>query len=304
MSRSEIEAILQCYVQSAAMPCPYARLPTSYLYLDEGVENAAVREELKGALAQFWPDEHRSILLIIPQRQPANHIEARREAYLVRYHWHYLHLEEAKGRSEVERVDAQLKAQYSEWIADTPSFVGPRIIVGKADIMMTAFNHLYDKEHPRYAPRSLFAVIRAQDLLAIHEKKPSTSLKIATTAKCKMILSSLSNRDGIKLDEMRMEYTEWLNALSYYRDFVTTIYTDSYRVDPRTLPSLYKNRRISNECIESGRFKCSLTAFRAIIGSNPRVPSLRRILAQNPHVTVFDVARVVYGDVAGMYVLP
>jgi hypothetical protein len=304
LSRSEIEAILQCYVQSAAMPCPYARLPTSYLHLDEGVENAAVREELKGALAQFWPDEQRSILLIIPPRQPANHIEARREAYLVRYHWHYLHLEEVKGRSEVERVDAQLRAQYSEWIADTPSFVGPRIIVGKADIMMTAFNHLYDKEHPRYAPRSLFAVIRAQDLLTIHEKKPSISLKIATTAKCKMILSSLSNRDGIKLDEMRMEYTEWLNALSYYRDFVTTIYTDSYRMDPRTLPSLYKNRKISNECIESGRFKCSLTAFRAIIGSNPRVPSLRRILAQNPHVTVFDVARVVYGDVAGMYVLP
>lgn len=304
MTNSEIEATLQQYVQSAAMPCPYARLPTSYLHLDEGVGNSTVREELKRALAQFWLDEQKSILLIVPPEQPADHVEARREAYLLRYHWHYLHLEEVKGRSEVERVDAQLRAQYSEWIADTPSFVGPRIIVGKADIMMTAFNHLYDKEHPRYAPRSIFAVIRAKDLLAIHEKKPGISLKIATTAKCKMILSSLSNHDGIKLDEMTREYPEWLNALSYYRDFVTTIYTDSYRMDPHTLAGLYENRRVSNECIQSGRFKCSLPAFRAIIGSNPKVPSLRRILAQNPHVTVFDVARVVYGDVAGMYVLP
>jgi hypothetical protein len=304
LSRSEIEAILQCYVQSAAMPCPYARLPTSYLHLDEGVEDAAVRVELKKALAQFWPDENKSILLIVPRDQPANHVEARKEAYLLRYHLHYLHLEEVIGRSGVESADAQLRAQYSEWIADTPSFVGPRIIVGRADIMMTSFNRLYDKGHPRYAPRSVFTVIRAKDLLAIHEKKPSISLKIAATAKCKMILSSLSNRDGIKLDEMTREYTEWLNALSYYRDFVTTIYTDSYRMDPRTLPNLYENRRVSNECMESGRFKCSLTAFRAIIASNPRVPSLKRILVQNPHVTVFDVAKVVYGDVAGVYVLP
>jgi hypothetical protein len=56
--------------------------------------------------------------------------------------------------------------------------------------------------------------------------------------------------------------------------------------------------------MESERFKASLVAFRIIVGNIPNVPTLNRILAQNPELTVFDIAKVVYGDVSGMYVLP
>jgi hypothetical protein len=305
MKRSEIEAELQNYVQSAAMPCPYARLPTSYLHLDEGVETKRTRETLQKALGEFWPDERIRILAIVPRHQPPNHFEARKQAYWLRYHWHYLHLEQ-QGRIEGEGrgVDSRLKELYSDWMSDTYSFVGPRVLIGNADIMMTALNPLYDAEHPRYAPHTVFPVIRSKDLLAIHENHPDVSFQISAHAKCKMVLSMLSNRHGIEIAEMRGEYDEWLDALSYYRDFVTTIYTDSYRIDPRTLPRLSENRRRIRESMESEHFQASLVAFRIIVSENPKVPSLRRILAQNPDMTVFDIARVVYGDVAGMYVIP
>lgn len=305
MSGPEIEAELQSYVQSAAMPCPYARLPTSYVHLDEDVETSGSRQRLTNALGAFWSDESQSVLSIIPRDQPSNHLEARKQAYWLRYHWHSLHFEEQGLLEEDgEGMDARLKIQYSNWFSDTPSFLGPRVMVGKADIMMTAFNPLYDREHSRYAPHTVFPVIRSKDLLAIHETRPEVSLRIAAHAKCKIILSMLRRRDGIEIEEMRKEYVHWLEALSYYRDFVTTTYTDGYRMDPRTLPRLRENRRISSECMESGRFKASLVAFRIIVSDMPGVPSLRRILTQNPEVTVFDIARVVYGDVAGMYVLP
>lgn len=103
---------------------------------------------------------------------------------------------------------------------------------------------------------------------------------------------------------MRAEYTAWLSVLSYYQDFVTTTYTDSYRIDPRTLPRLRENRRLSIECIESERFQASLVAFRYIVSNAADLQCLGRILAQNPELTVFDIAKVVYGDVSGMYVLP
>lgn len=306
MNRSEIEAELQDYVQSAVMPCPYAKLPTSYVHLDEDIETKGTRQKLKRALAEFWPDESKSILSIIPRSRPSNHFDARKQAYWLRCHWHFLHIEEEgliRG-GQGEDVDARLKAQYSNWMSDVASFVGPRVMVGKADIMMTAFNPLYDKMHPRYAPHTVFPVIRSRDLLTVHQKKPDIALKIATHAKCKIILSMLHNRDGIEIEDMRMEYSEWLNALSYYHNFVTTIYTDGYRIDPRTLPRLDENRKIIKECMESERFKGSLLAFRIIVGGDPNLPSLRRILAQNPEVTVFDIAKIVYGDVSGMYVLP
>lgn len=305
MNRSEIEAELQSYVQSAAMPCPYARLPTSYVYLDEDVETKGTREKLKKALCEFWPDESKSILSIIPANQPPNHPEARKQAYWLRYHWDYLRMEEeGLVQTDPEGIDGRIKMQYSNWISDALSFLGPRIIIGKADIMTTALNPLYDKEHARYAPHTVFPVIRTKDILAIHEKQPDISFKIAAHAKCKIILSMLGNRDGIELGEMREEYTEWLEALSYYHDFVMTTYTESYRMDPQTLPQLRKNREISKECMESGRFKASLIGIRIIVNNNPKVPTLKRILAQNPDVTVFDIAKVVYGDVSGMYVLP
>lgn len=305
MNRSEIEAELQSYVQSAAMPCPYARLPTSYVYLDEDVETKGTREKLKKALCEFWPDESKSILSIIPANQPPNHPEARKQAYWLRYHWDYLRMEEeGLVQTDPEGIDGRIKMQYSNWISDALSFLGPRIIIGKADIMTTALNPLYDKEHARYAPHTVFPVIRTKDILAIHEKQPDISFKIAAHAKCKIILSMLGNRDGIELGEMREEYTEWLEALSYYHDFVMTTYTESYRMDPQTLPQLRKNREISKECMESGRFKTSLIGIRIIVNNNPKVPTLKRILAQNPDVTVFDIAKVVYGDVSGMYVLP
>jgi hypothetical protein len=304
MSRAEVEAQLQSYVQSIAMPCPYARLPTSYVYLDEDVETKGTRGTLKKALAEFWPDESRSILSIIPRDEPPNHLDARKQAYWLRYHWHYLHIEEKRPIRDAEGVDARLKMQYSSWTSDTLSFLGPRVIIGEADIMMTAFNPLYDERHPRYAPHTVFPVIRSRDLLAIHERKPDLSYKIATHAKCKIILSMLKDRAGIELDEMRKEYALWLDALSYYHDFVTTTYTDSYRIDPRTLARLDETRRICKECMESERFKASLVAFRIIVGNIPNVPTLNRILAQNPELTVFDIAKVVYGDVSGMYVLP
>ncbi len=305
MNRSEIEAELQSYVQSAAMPCPYARLPTSYVYLDEDVETKGTREKLKKALCEFWPDESKSILSIIPANQPPNHPEARKQVYWLRYHWDYLRMEEeGLVQTDPEGIDGRIKMQYSNWISDALSFLGPRIIIGKADIMTTALNPLYDKEHARYAPHTVFPVIRTKDILAIHEKQPDISFKIAAHAKCKIILSMLGNRDGIELGEMREEYTEWLEALSYYHDFVMTTYTESYRMDPQTLPQLRKNREISKECMESGRFKASLIGIRIIVNNNPKVPTLKRILAQNPDVTVFDIAKVVYGDVSGMYVLP
>lgn len=305
MNRTGIEASLQSYVQSAAMPCPYARLPTAYYYLDEDVETARTREQLQSALREFWPDESKKILAIIPRAHPSDHVEARRQAYCLRYHLHYLNIEQQGiSRAESERVDARLRVLYSNWISDALSFVGPRVVIGEADIMMTAFNPLYDQEHSRYAPHTVFPVIRSNDLLAVHEKQPNVSFEIATNAKCKIILSTLKNRDGVTIAGMRAEYTAWLSVLSYYQDFVTTTYTDSYRIDPRTLPRLRENRRLSIECIESERFQASLVAFRYIVSNAADLQCLGRILAQNPELTVFDIAKVVYGDVSGMYVLP
>jgi hypothetical protein len=302
VSRPRIEAELQRYVQSAAMPCPYARLPTSYLHLDGDVDTEETRKRLKRALDEFWPDTGRSILAIVPPSQPSNHLEAREKAYWLRYQWHYLQIENEQSMNA--EIAAKLRAHYMRLISDTVGFLGPRVMIGEVDIMMTAFNPLYDEEHPRYAPHTVFPVIRSKDLLAIHEKAPNLSFQIATHAKCKIILSMLGNRDGLDLAAMRKEFRKWLEILSYYQHFVTTIYTDSYRIDPRTLPHLRDNRRKTKECMESGRFQASLVAFRVVVDNDSDVPSLRRILAQNPDVTVFDIAKVVYGDVAGMYVPP
>jgi hypothetical protein len=305
LNRAEIEANLQNYVQSAAMPCPYARLPTTYSYLDEDVEAPRSREQLQRVLSEFWPDESKKILAIIPRTHPSSHVEARKQAYWVRYHWHCLNIEQrGLSKTESELLDARLQVLYTNWMSDALSFVGPRVVIGEADIMMTAFNPLYDQEHSRYAPHTVLPVIRSKDLLAIHEKQPNVSFEIAAHAKCKIILSKLKNRDGVAIADMRGEYTRWLSALSYYHDFVTTTYTESYRMDPRTLPRLRDNRKLSIECMESERFKASLVAFRYIVTNTPDLQCLRRILAQNPEVTVFDIAKVVYGDVSGMYVLP
>ena len=302
-TRPAVEAALQHYVRSADMPCPYARLPTTYLYLSSGASSAEVRSGLGSALDAFWPDEGRSILTVIPFPQPEDHVEARRQAYWLRYHLHYLHLFRASGSDAAADVDERLRGQYLAWMSDAESFLGPRVAVGSADIMMTAFNPLYDNQHPRYAPLAVYPIIRSRDLLAVHKDKPELSMRIAVRAKCKMILSMLQNRRGLVLRELGLEYPRWLDALGFYRKFITTVYTDSRRIDPRTDAQLGKNRQIVKECMESGRFQASLTAFRIMICNNPRVPVLRRILVQNPAVSVFDIARVVYGDVAGLYVL-
>jgi hypothetical protein len=189
-------------------------------------------------------------------------------------------------------------------MSDWRSFLGPRVIVGDADIMMTAFNPLYDHQHPRHAPCAVIVIIRTRDLFTIHEKRPDLSFRIATAAKCRMVMSVLANREGLELRAMEREYTAWLDALSYYRDFVTTVFTDSYRMDPRTLPRLEERRKACQEAMESEQFKASLLAFRVIIDKTPGIPTLRRILRQNPDITVFDIAKIVYGDVSGMYVPP
>lgn len=303
--RGEGEAELKAYVESAAMPCPYAKLSTSYLYLEDHVRASRTRETLRKALAEFWPDERARILAIVPRGRPKNHYVAREQAYWIRYQWHFLHLEaHAQFQNCDEPDEAKLGALYSSWISDAPSFVGPRIVVGGADIMMTAFNPLYDKEHPRYSPHAVLPVIRSKELQTIHRRSPKISFAISAHAKCKMILSRLGNRVGIEIADMLAEYPAWLDALSYYRDFVTTVYTDSYRVDPRTFSVLRENRKRAEHAMASERFKASLVAFRALAGGRLDTPSLRRILAQNPAVSVFDIAKIVFGDVAGMYVVP
>jgi hypothetical protein len=306
---SRIEDDLKAYYQSAAMPCPYARLPTAYLHLHEDAASEATRQALRTALAQFWADERISILSIVPRGPYRDHAHARAQAYWLRYQWHWLHLEmvgEAQGlvRSRVEAAAIDLRDQYASWISDPLSFLGPRIRVGAADIMMTAFNPLYPASHARYAPHAVLPVIRSRDLRAVHESKPEVSTRIATHAKCKILYSMLADREGIGIEAMRAEFPEWLDAVSFYRDFVASLYTDSYRIDPRTLPRLAENRRRSAECMQSGQFRASLLAFRLLIRDNPRVPTLQRMLAQNPALTVFDVARVIFGDMAGMYVVP
>lgn len=304
----EIEDALATYVRSAAMPCPYARLATTFVHLQDSIQSTRTRQILRRALSEFWEDDAISILALVPRQQPADHAEARRQAYWIRYHWHHLHLQAegqiGNGAGQDDHIEAQLRVQYAHWATDASSFLGPRVKVGKADIMMTAFNPLYDEEHPRYAPHAVFPVIRSSDLLTIHERKADLSFAIAVHAKCKILLSMLKCRDGIDVDQMRKEYPAWVDALSYYRDFITTVYTDAQRLDPRTLPQLSTNRAIVRQCLESSQFRGSLVAFRIILQSNRDIPLLNRILAQNPALTVFDVARIVYGDVAGMYVLP
>lgn len=303
--RGLIESNLQTYIHSATMPCPYARLPILYTYLKSHIGNEGTRKQLSGALDRYWWDETKSIFAVIPLTEPSDHVEARTQAYWLRYHLHYLNIE-ATGRMNGNRaaVESRLQELYLNWISDVDSFIGPRVVVGDIDIMMTAFNPLYDPVHPRYAPHTFFSIIRSKDLLAVHEERPDIAYKIATHAKCKIVRSMLTNRFGIDLDAMRNEYDSWLEALGFYKDFITTAYTDSYRMDPRTQPRVEETRRFAQECMQSERFRASLAGFRAMILNSDSLPTLQRILAQNPEVSVFDIARVVYGDVSGMYVFP
>lgn len=301
----DVEAALQSYVQSAAMPCPYARLPTRYIYLLPGLDERREQTLLEGALDEFWSDAGYKILAVVPCEQPSDHFTARRQAYTVRLHWHRSHLQRCGGLDHAAaEVRSQLEELYSGWISDTLSFVGPRMVVGDADVMMTAFNPLYDPAHPRFAPYAVLVVIRSRDLRAVHEKSPSIALDIAAHSKCKMILSMLRDRSDIALADMRAEYEAWVEALSYYRDFIATAYTAAFRVDPTTVSTMARTRKMVVESMASERFRASLVAFRAMVNTNSDVPCLQRILAQNPDVSVFDIARVVYGDVAGMYVMP
>jgi hypothetical protein len=295
-------AMYAAFVRSPAMPCPYARLHTTFLELREPADELGTREQLRTALQEFWSDGSVSVLAIMPRGTPDNHVAARTQAYWLRYHWHYLQLE-CKGRVS-ETQDEALQRNYRHWMSDVASFVGPRLRVGPADIMMTAFNPLYDCEHARYAPNVVLPVIRSRDLVNIHERQPDLSYRIAVQAKAKIVLSMLSSREGIRTSDIECEYPRWLMALTYYRDFITDVYTDSYRIEPRTLPRIAENRRMVKGALESTRFKASLRALAVMIRKNPDLPLLARILSENPAVSVFDIAKVIYGDTAGMYVMP
>lgn len=300
-----LEQAFQRYVHSPTMPCPYARLPVSYLHLQDPIDSEATRQLLREGVTEFWDDQTKSILLLVPHDEPSSHEEARQQSYWVRHQWHYLHLlaKDPAVQHDSELSD-KLKRHYLMLMRDPDSFLGPRVVIGGVDVMMTAFNPLYDPVHPRYAPQAVLVVIRSDDLLARHSKNPEISRKIATQAKCMMLLSMLRDRSGLEVDLMCGEYPLWLEALRYYSELVMTVYTDSYRIDPGTLPHLAANRRTLQECLASQQFQGSLVAFRAIIANNPDVPVLNRVLAQNPAISVFDVAKIVYGDVSGMYVLP
>jgi hypothetical protein len=301
--RSGIEAALDRYVRSAAMPCPYARSPTRYLHLNVELDSPEARPVLHRALGGFY--EHRSslVLCVVPTPQPQDHRAARAQAYQLRRQLHQLHLEVTGATAgRAEEVAARLRAQYRAWSDDLPSFLGPRVLIGSIDIMTTAFNPCYPNEHPRYAPYACLVVIRTEDLRAIHDKRPELSRAIAVHAKCKLLRSTLRDTTGIELAAMREEYPAWLRLLGFYEDFVTTHYTAGYRMDPQTLPRLQQIRQNCAEAMASDHFLASLIAFRAMACSSPETPTLAQILAENPDVSVFDVAKIIFGDVSGMYV--
>jgi hypothetical protein len=175
------------------------------------------------------------------------------------------------------------------------------VLVETMDVMTTAFNPGYPAGHPRHAPYACIVVIRTGDLQAIHEKRPELSRSIAIHGK--LLRSILRDTSGVELAAMRHEYPHWLRLLGFYREFVTTHYTAAYRMDPRTLPRMSQTRQECAEAMASDRFTASLIAFRAMACSSPDVPVLARVMAQNPDVSIFDVAKIVYGDVSGMYVL-
>jgi len=301
--RSGIEAALDRYVRSAAMPCPYARSPTRYLHLDVELDGPEAGPVLHRALGGFYESRSCLVLCVVPTPQPEDHRAARAQAYHLRRQLHQLHLEVTGATAgRAEEVAARLRAQYQAWSDDLPSFLGPRVLVGSIDIMTTAFNPCYPIEHPRYTPYACLVVIRTEDLRAIHDKRPELSRTIAVHAKCKLLRSTLRDITGIDLGAMREEYPAWLRHLGFYRDFVTTHYTAGYRMDPQTLPRLQQIRQNCAEAMASDHFLASLVAFRAMVCSSPETPTLARILVQNPDVSVFDVARIVFGDVSGMYV--
>jgi hypothetical protein len=303
LSRFAVETALHEYVRSAAMPCPYARLVTRYLHLAVAVEGWEVEPALDRTLSDFYADSGQSILCILPQEQPQNYRAARAQAYHLRRQMHQLHLHvTGASAGKAEEVAARLHRRYQEWCDDLDSFLGPRVLVGPVDVMTTAFNPAYPTEHPRYAPHACMIVIRTRDLRAIHDRRPDLSRAIAVRSKCKLLRSLLQDVTGIAVEAMCEEYDHWLQILNFYRDFVTTHFTAGYRIDPRTLPQLHQTRRRCAEAMASDRFVASLVAFRAMAVKNPDVPILARILERNPNTTVFDIARIVFGDVSGMHV--
>lgn len=298
-SRAAIEAALHDHVRSAAMPCPYARATTRYLHLDE-VAGAAARTALSGALRELAAAPGAPILCVVPREQPDTPRDARAQVYQLRCQLHLLDLESAGALSG--EVAGHLQARYAAWSDDAESFLGPRMRVAGADVMTTAFNPCYPAGHPRRAPYACLVVIRTADLKAVHDERPGVARAVAVHSKCLLLRSLLADASGIGVDEMRGEFPRWVRALDFYRPFVTTDYTAGRRMDPRTLPRLLEVRRRCAEAMESDRFRASLVAFRARVESDSGLPTLARILRQNPRTTVFDVAAVVYGDVAGMYV--
>lgn len=304
-SSSEIDAQIAEHVLSAAMPCPYARLPAEYVRLTADTDAEGARDQIAGALSMFWGDPRVSALVMLPPEQPGCHDEAREQAYLLRSRIQYLHLE-ARGAvgDDPAGVAARLDDQHRAWAADTPSFIGPRAVMGDLDIMVTAFNHHYPAGHPRWSPGAAFVVIRTRDLADSHEKRPDLAMEIAVHAKCKLLDSMLADRSTTTVDAMRAEYPTWVRALVVFRDFVTGPYTHAHRIDPQTLPGLGQARRAVHEAMSSPGFARALHAIRTGILASPDLPELARVLRANPRITTFDVAKVVYGDVAGMYVPP
>lgn len=294
---------MDAYVRSANMPCPYARLPVSYVHLDLDIGRHEARQALGRSLKAFYPDTAKSILCIVPAVQPSDHTGARSWAYKFRQQLVLLNLEFTDALPDhLDEWARNLSQQYESWARDAASFLGPRIIVESMDLMMTAFNPCYHRDHPRYAPYSCIVTIRTNDLRNIHDRHPKYSREIAVHSKAKVIFSQLRDPSGIQIDPLRAEYARWLEILNYYREFVTNQYTAGYRIDPHTMPRLHETRRLCAEAMATDRFASSLAAFRAIACADSNVPMLKRILEQNPHLSVFDIAKVIFGDVSGMYV--
>lgn len=301
--QEQIQKDLQSYVNSALMPCPFAKLPTQYVHLEEELGTDRVREQLREALDRFFPDPAKSILAVVPSIEPETHGKARRQAFLLHLEWGMLHHEETVGKGfELERLRKQVVEWHRLAINDSCVFVGPRFLVGNRDLMGTNFNPLYHPDHPRFAPHFVSPVIRSRDLFEIHEKKPELVRSISNHAKSKIIWSLVKNREGVSLEDIMKEIELWNRGLADFHRFVMDVDTPSFRLDESTRPVMAEIRKIRKAIVPT--LLAKIPQVKAQLIKYGEVPTLLRILKQNPEINLLEIARIVYGDTSGHYVLP
>ncbi|MEK9159701.1 MAG: hypothetical protein AAB383_03140 [Patescibacteria group bacterium] len=302
-SREQIESDLQVYVNSALMPCPFAKLPTAYVHLEDMPGTSRVQEQLKTALDTFYPYPSVSILALVPPSEPETHGKARRQAFLLLQDWMNLHAE-AVFSDEAKRATAKrlVATRIQEMINDSELYIGPHFEVGDRHLIGTTFNPLYPPYHSRYAPHTVYTTIRMKDLSDISERKPELSKKISEHSKSKILFSMITNREGVTVDDILKEIELWNRHLFLYNRFVMELDVPSYRLDEETRPVMKEIRGIRKQALPT------------VIGLAPKAkahlktcgqtPTLCKILDQNPELSLLEIARVVYGDTSGHYVIP